>query len=193
MPQSELPTICARVDELLEALVDGELQASEEERLRRHLTGCRRCAASYELARRIHRELPALAVECPPRVEEELRRRIEVEADSGWPAWRRSWRAAWRLLPIAAAVAALALLSLLVVHRSRQAGPTPAEVVAAEEQIRLAFAYVGEISHRSAVAAVQEVLVGEVGQTVEGVARRLEHALEPEEGSGSPLPDGGDR
>lgn len=189
MPQSEMPTICARVDELLEALVDGELAAGEEERLRRHLGGCRRCASSYELARRIHRELPALAVECPDRVDEQLRRRMVL---GGAPVRRARWRETWRLLPVAAAVAALALLSLLVFHRPPSEAPTPAEVAAAEEQIRLAFAYVGEISHRSAVAAVEDVLVGEVGQTVEGVARRLGRSLEPREGEEKAAASGGD-
>lgn len=161
---------CRWVDDALEGFVDGELAPAEVERLRDHVAGCRRCAESLELAQRIRRELPALAVDCPPGLEEELRRRLAQE--------RRGWSRTLRLLPVAATIAALALLgALLLFEPSSRTEPDAAEIAAAEEQIRLALAYVGEMSRRSAEVAMQEVLLGEVAQTVEDVARRLDRSL----------------
>jgi anti-sigma factor RsiW len=158
------------VDDALEGFVDGELAPAEVERLRDHVAGCRRCAESLELAQRIRRELPGLAGDCPPGLDEELRRRLAQE--------RRGWSRTLRFLPVAATIVALALLgALLLFEPSSRTEPDPAEIAAAEAQIRLALAYVGEMSRRSAEVAMQEVLVGEVAQTVEDVARRLDRSL----------------
>lgn len=161
---------CRWVDEALEAFVDGELEAAVEDRVRTHVAGCRRCRESLGLAGRIRHELAELAVPCPDGVEEGLRRRLAARE-------RPSWRQALRLLPIAATIAALAVLGVVLLLRSGEAKPDPAEIAAAEEQIRLALSYVGEVSLRSADVAVDEVLAGELAQTVEVVVRRLDRSL----------------
>lgn len=176
-----LSPACRRIDEVLEDMVDGELEAAAEAWARAHVAGCPRCAAELELAGRIRREMAALDVPCPAGVEAALWRRLEGEAA------RRQH--GWRLLPVAATLAALALLGTLLLFRPRSVGPDRAEIAAAEEQIRLAFSVVGEISHRSARVALDEVLEGEVVQTVRDVARRLDGSLPSGDGEGGDSPE----
>lgn len=157
---------CDATLDLLEAYVDaadddGSLTAEEARRVERHLARCASCRGELALARRLRGELRALPqLACPPRLSEAVLRRSRVGFGRWWrdrvagPALRRPARSLWR--PVAAAVGvALVVLggAWLLAPFARREAPAPtysqAELRRAEQEARLAFAYVGAASRRA--------------------------------------------
>lgn len=96
-------------DDLLSALLDGQLTAAEADEVRAHVAGCDACAGELEdvrQARRLLRELPA--VEPPPWFASEL-----LAGDDIIPLGRRTARRAAAIVNIGASVAAGVLLLVL--------------------------------------------------------------------------------
>jgi anti-sigma factor RsiW len=125
---------CEEARELIEPSLDGELEAMDETRLRRHLEACPSCAGERRLAVRIQEEL----------------RRLRLAEVVPLAQRRRPVRPARALL--AAAMLALTVGGALVLEqlRVRPADrPSPAEVARATAEARFALAYVGKVSRQT--------------------------------------------
>ncbi|RMH16663.1 MAG: hypothetical protein D6696_17675 [Acidobacteria bacterium] len=173
-----VPAACAAIDELLEPYVDGELNAAARARIDRHLASCPACAEQLELARRVGAGLRALPPQsCPPRVTRAVLAQAERAAQSGG-FWRRllpapppRWRPALALLLLAA-------LSFAVLRRP-PATPPPvpaADVAQAEEEVKLALAYLGRIGAQAGTAVRKEVFAERLATPL---ARSFRGALAP--------------
>ncbi len=182
--RSELDN-CSGVEELLEAHLDGDLEAPERQRVERHLEGCTACRRQLELAGVVRDELRALpSFDTPPAVIEsvlETARAEERAAGGRNPArvagpW--SWWTSGRLVGAGLlAAAALAAAVFVPWQRSGSAASvvataaSPAESEVAEPpfdearvrqaaaEARLALAYVSRASRRTGRELRDELIV----------------------------------
>jgi anti-sigma factor RsiW len=140
---------CGEVLDILEAYVDGDLPAAEEERVGVHLDSCPSCAAELALARAIQSELRSLPLpDCPPEVLEKVRRAGRYKVLSFARPERQPPRP-WRLAGAAALLAAAAGLSVFFLPPFLNDEPSPEEVARAAEEARYALSYVGQVSRRA--------------------------------------------
>lgn len=175
---------CERADAWLEALVDGEVDPVQRRRLQQHVERCRACAAELELAQRIRAGLRALPVlTCTDRV-----RPAGGEVTDGRTTPFRPVPSAppirWRsVLALAAMLALILALPRLLSDRSAEAPSTPgsppiaerlegapteaaaapeavdpALVAAQEAEVKLALAYLGQITDATRHTVGHEVL-----------------------------------
>ncbi|HXO18512.1 MAG TPA: zf-HC2 domain-containing protein [Thermoanaerobaculia bacterium] len=188
MPRWDESLRCEEALALLEPLIDGELSAAEEARLRAHLERCPACAAEWKLAADIRSELRALPeLDCPPAVLERVFR--EAAHSSVVPLARprrtndgagSSRRPFWAALAAAVLVALLAA-GLLVQQLSRPRPPSAAEVERATAEARFALAYVGEVSRRAGLDLRDDVLRKHlVLPAARGLSQSLQQSLGPE-------------
>lgn len=114
--------ICRDAREAMDALLDGELQAAEEEALRVHLDLCGSCAGEFEEVREWHGALAeALALETPEPPPAERRRTVEAVLAALRP----------RPIPLARLAAIVAIgISLGIVTSAMALSRPPAEQVA---------------------------------------------------------------
>jgi anti-sigma factor RsiW len=166
---------CARVSELLESVVDGELEPNENDAVEAHLAGCASCAGELQLAREIHEQLSALPLLDPPeRVLSTVDRLTKAEQEIGSPGLARirpigSW-------PGIAAVAAVAVLMVVLFPWGRGSEEEVSRVEAenAAADARLALAYVADLTRRAERVARSRVVEDEaVARTLRGVSRSL--------------------
>ena len=176
-----LRLLCTDAVDQIEAYLDGELAPIDRRQLENHLGECSGCARELALARRVTRCLRGLPLlECPDdvidAVSEELAREaappIEA-APSWWPGSRSratALRSHWRPgLAIAAALVALAV-GLGGVFRLDRLGFLPgaepvynaAQLTQAEEEARLALAYLGALTNRARTTLRDDVIVDRV-------------------------------
>ena len=155
---------CDEVLDALEAFLDGDLEAAEAARIKKHLEGCPACAAELALAERIQRELRSLPqLDCPPEVLERVQRAsgkvLPFAAPAGSaPSSRRS-----SLRPRLAAAAALVALTLggglvFLQFQEQSQQPSAAEVARAEREARFALAYFGKVSRRASLDLRDQVI-----------------------------------
>lgn len=178
---------CAVVETWLEALLDEELDVRSRRRLEDHLASCDGCAAQLALAERIRFGLRSLPLPpCPDRVTDAVLK--EVGAVSGRRWWQRLGE------NFGAAVWVPALASLLIVliasfYLASRSVPPPeeiqpsVEVAQAEAEVKLALAYLGQISRATGQAVGQEILGEKVALPM---ARSLREIVSPK-----PLPRAG--
>jgi anti-sigma factor RsiW len=150
---------CESVCDELERLVDGDLSPAEAAVMERHLESCAGCRAERLMARQIRDELRALPhLDAPPEVIEtviETARREHEAAEA-----RRS--TGLRPSPVWAIAAALLLAAVLVPLMMRtppvevaRVDPVslstmdPVELERATEEVRVALAYVGQVTRRT--------------------------------------------
>ncbi|MEM1177689.1 MAG: hypothetical protein AAGM22_05060 [Acidobacteriota bacterium] len=163
--------------DLIEAYLDGELSEAERRGVLAREAEDPHFAEELALARRIQSGLRSMAVECPPEVV------TAVVSRTAAPSWTRrlvdlvtggpsgQWRPA--LVSVAAALALLVVFSGDLL-RPRPAEPTPpaapvaqaapstaetvqaSEVEAAQRDIELAFAYLGQLG-RTAESSVRRL------------------------------------
>ncbi len=183
---------CFAAEPFLEAYLDDDLAGSERAALEAHLERCPSCAEELELARRISGELRSLPrMACPPEVS-----RAAIEHADSHPPLVARLRGLWSDRRVWQPAVAFALVAALGIAYWREAGapapvapPAPeaayseAEIARAEAELKLALAYVGEISDRA-----RETIGAEVGdRLVEPFSRSIAGALLP-----VPPPDEGE-
>jgi anti-sigma factor RsiW len=165
---------CDEALDLLDPYVDGDLSADESSRLRSHLERCPACAAELELAARIQLELRALPdLDCPPEVLERVQRAGRGEVVPFVPRQRATG------LRIAAAAAMLVLTlggGALFLHIQRQPDqPSPEEIAQATQEAKIALAYLGEVTRRTRLDLLDDVLQKRLVEPVtHGVTRSLD-------------------
>lgn len=177
------PHTCSRFQELIERFVDGELTAAEADFVRAHAAACPACREELARAREVVRELRRLPpLSCPPQVTAAVLARAAAEAGEERPAaprshqtsrrgggwWRRlsaapAWRPLWGPALAAAAAAAFLASALLLPHPAPSPAGTmsAAELAETEQEIKLAFAYIGRVG-RQAGDRVSDEMVDQV-------------------------------
>ncbi len=136
---------CRTIEEDLSALLDGELSAVEERRIRDHLALCARCRAALDELRRTSRLLRAWDRAHRTEPSESFTGRVVRGARRGGGS-RETGRRAWArvFFPRAAAAAGLLLLAGAAVGVLLSAGPGPAPGVRPAPGLR------GEYARRAA-------------------------------------------
>jgi len=154
---------CAGAEPLIEAYVDGDLEAAVATAFEAHVERCAACAAELELGRRIRGELRALpAQDCPPAVVRNvLDHASRPTLGARLAAWLlpvppRVWQGAFAMLVVAA-------LAVGYYHETRPAPAVPdgysaEEVARAEAELKLALAYLGKIGETASSAVGNDVL-----------------------------------
>lgn len=185
---------CFDVEPLLEAYLDDGLlsetmssSSSERSDLELHLASCASCSEDLALARRIQNELRDMpSLSCPPVVT----RAVLAHAEAHPPLrvlrlqqlWQRLWtgRNVWQPAFALLVVAALGLGIWRAANPPMPTGGlnqgyTEEEIAQAEEELKLALAYLGNIGDRA------RVHIGvEVGQrVVDPLTRSIAGALLP--------------
>jgi len=155
MPEPNETLTCTDAEALLEAFLDDEASAAESRRLERHLAGCAGCTAELALARQIRSTLRALPPQaCPPAVIRAVAERTQASAP--WTARLSAWLGTRRWQP---AVALLVLfVAGLVLWPAAPTRPSRAEIARAEDEVKLALAYLGEIGEDAGTTAGRDVL-----------------------------------
>ena len=208
-PHSELWG-CDRVDEQLEAYIDGELEAEQQGTVAFHLESCSQCRASEALALAVREELRALPqLDAPAAVIEQVietarrdvaSRRISSRSLPWWKALRPS--------PVWALAAATLLVAVLVPlgRRGEVSEQTVSEQIGSEQpgsvqmasvdaaqidravwEARVALSYVSAASRRAGVELRDDVIMKRiVVPTVQGLRppsgrRQLEEAVSRDE------------
>jgi anti-sigma factor RsiW len=164
---------CATNETLIEAWLDGDLDAATTERLRRHFTDCASCAAELRVARELQAALRALPeIEAPAAILERVRRQVgeapttpaRLERPFKRTATRlpRPGRHRWAVAAALAAALSAALGTTWILHTPAAPTPTPtpsaAEVRLAARQARFALSYVSRATRRAGLALRDDVL-----------------------------------
>jgi anti-sigma factor RsiW len=174
-PRDE-PFDCRRVEDLLEAYVDGDLEPFEGRLVEAHLAGCATCREELALSRQVRQELRTLPhFDLPAADLVAIRRRTvgfggNPGAPQGsWLGWLRGSWSGWGGWATAGATAALTVALVLAwLWREPAVEPpttTPvsqAEIREAEAQARLALAYLARASRRAGEELRDDVLAQRV-------------------------------
>lgn len=122
----------------INALLDGELDDAEAERLRAEAGADQEIARAIIDAYQLQRAMQGLRVERAPA---SLRRRLRRIPNAERPAWRQPrWAAAFAMVPVA-------LLSAVLVQQARQ--PSEADVERAAQELAMAFAYIDRVGRQA--------------------------------------------
>lgn len=201
MPKHPEPTTerpggldCAGCEPLLETYLDDALAAAERAACETHLAQCAACAEELALAGRIRTELHELPqMSCPPAIVHAALDHAAAHPKLGQrlAAWLfgevRVWRPALALLAVAALGAGYLRLA---VPESPAVAPGPggyseAEIARAEAELKLAIAYLGEISQRAGDSFGTEVGT----RMVKPFSLSLTGALLPQPQDETPAPE----
>jgi len=173
---------CEAIERQLEAFLDGDLEAHQEDRLHLHLEGCGHCREALELAAAIQSELRALpGLDAPPRVLQAVLARTDpwyrrvldrLGASLPTPAWAT----------LAAAAALIAFIMLLPMAPEVSGPDADVQIAQATEEARMALAFVGGLSRRTGRQLRDDILVGKV-------VAPTTRALVPTQHAPSPIPD----
>lgn len=176
MSQRIEPGRCAEILDRLDAWIDGDLDETQAAAMQAHLDGCESCRHERQLAEEVLAELRAMPeFEIPERVLDAVHRKTRpaVVVEKLHSIIQGAVR---RPLPAMASVAAVLLLVVLISPWDRKSTPeySDQEISRAAAELRLAFAYVGDITRR-AEERVKERVIDEsfAAQTMRGVSRSL--------------------
>jgi anti-sigma factor RsiW len=103
---------CRYIQKKLSACQDGELDSAEKAAVESHLHSCRECRSRYEALTKAYQMIGSL-----PEIEPGhgfLKKILDQTAQSREPYWVRGIRLAQKLLPMPAAMAALAVSGILI-------------------------------------------------------------------------------
>jgi len=158
---------CLEVSQRLEAFVDQELGAAEQQAITRHLEHCQACAAEHRLALEVRnglRQLPRF--DLSHRTIQELHERISLRQHA------RQWR-------LAAAAASVALVASLGILWHQYYRVPDAEVAAATQQARFALAQVHRFSRFTGLTTQHVLASTTVGDdTIRRTTHLLAYSLE---------------
>jgi len=162
---------CERIDELLEAFLDGELEVTEAMAVERHVAGCRQCGESLSLAQRIRDTLRSAGMPACP---DELTPAIETLASRPRPS-AGNWRHA-----LAAGLAALAIGAAVAWQQPWRGNPDPsaAELAQARQELRVALGYIAEAGQ----LAGRDVGTVVTGAGMNSIRDGLRHGVNPRPG-----------
>ena len=201
MPRQPEAISCGEVLEHLEAHLDEELDAAASSALESHLHACPACAAEYQLAAAIRRELRALPeLDAPPAVLENITRRAEprpLPFRAPVPARRHAWAG------LAAAVFAAAVLGTSLWWGALRQEPAsvpvgipdrnesvadadPEDVARAAAEVRYALAYLTRVHRRAGLKLRDDLFVDRVARPS---AESLARSLSPRLGRGTADPE----
>jgi anti-sigma factor RsiW len=177
MSQHVDPVVCSEFRELVDAWIDGELDAAEETRLAAHLESCVGCRQERELAASVRSQLRALPeMDLPESVAAAVRRKTRA-----WSRVRLSGLRPgpfFRPLPVAAAAAvAVAVIVILVIpwKSANQPQFSDREIEQALQQTRLALAVVDNATRRAEFEVRRRVIAdGVVAERARGFMRTLD-------------------
>lgn len=172
---------CDWVQDRIEAAVDGELQGTVLQAFSRHVDKCPVCAGELALAQRIQTSLHRLPIPpVPPRVASVVFERIEA----GRLSKRRKLARVGYPAVLAAAAVILALVGIRLWDKTERhptvsvtppaSGINAEELKLAENQARLAFAYISGVSHQTGLTVRDDIIGKRVAGSVE---KSLERAM----------------
>ena len=164
---------CAEVLDRLDAWIDGDVDESEAVAMQAHVDDCEACQRERRLAEELVAELRAM-----PRFEvpERVLRAVDRQTRTGVAEKLHSFFEAIvrRPLPAMAAVAAVLVVAVVMTPWNRSSVPeySEQEISRAADDLRLAFAYVGDVTRRAEVRVKDRVLdEGVAAQTLRSVRR----------------------
>lgn len=167
---------CAEVLDRLEAWIDGDLDEREGAEMRSHVDDCESCRRERQLAEELAAELRALPeFEIPERVVRAVHRKTSLGVMEKLRSIFED--AVRRPFPAMAAVAAVLVALVVISPWTRRSEPeySEQEIVRAASELRLAFAYVGDITRRAEVRVKERVIDdGVAAQTMRGVRRSFQ-------------------
>jgi len=167
---------CAEVIESLDALIEGDLDDSEAAAMTAHIDVCAACQRERRLAEELVVELRSMpSFEIPERVMQAVHR---VARPSVMRTFLSFFEGAFRR-PLPAIAAVSAVLFLVVVMTPWKSNSVPEysdqEVLRATDELRLAFAYVGDITRRAELRVKERVFEERVAeQTVRSIKRSFQ-------------------
>lgn len=176
MPQPVDAERCAEVVDNLDAWLDGNLDDSEAAAITAHIDNCASCQRERRLAEEVVAELRAMpSFEIPERVMQAVHRRTRLGVVETLQSFFEG--ALRRPLPAAACLAVVVLMVVIVAPWLTR--PTPEysdqEISRAADELRLAFAYVGDITRRAELRVKERVFDESVAaQTLRGVRRSFQ-------------------
>ncbi len=182
------PIDCSSAETLIEAYLDDEIAAGDRAAFETHLARCESCTGDLALARRIQgelRELPPLA--CPPAVSRKV-----LDHAAAHPPWSQRLRSWWSVKLWQPAFALLLAAALGVGYWRLSEPPPPpdaspyseAEIARAEAELKLALAYLGDISQKASDSFGTEL----GNRVLAPVGRSLAGALLPQLQGETPKP-----
>jgi anti-sigma factor RsiW len=164
---------CAEVLDRLESWIDGDLDQTQAAAMQSHIDGCASCRRERQLAEELVAELRAMPdFEIPERVLDAVHRKTRPGVvEKIRSIFERDLR---RPLPAMATAAAVLLLVVVISPWDRKSAPeySDQDVSRAAAELRLAFAYVGDITRRAEVRVKEKLIEDSVAsQTMRGVRR----------------------
>ena len=173
---------CESTDALLDAYIDGKLDAPTAERFEAHQATCPACAEALAFARDMGAALAALPMQpCPEPVTRSVYREVRTRQRRAWLQDMRG-RVVQGFLPAlrpALAVAAVAVVFWWVRPENppppaiSAAEPTQEEVDEALAQLKWTMGYVSDVGRKAGVMVRHDVIqphvVAPMQQTVQGV------------------------
>ena len=167
---------CAKVAERLEAWIDGEVDESEAAAITAHIEDCASCQREWRLAEEVVAELRSMPTFDPPEgviraVHQKTRPHVMEKLQSIFQG------AVSRPLPVMATVAAVLLVVVVMTPWNRSSAPeySDQEISRAADEVRLAFAYLGDMTRRAELRVKEKVLEERVAaQTLRGVRRSFQ-------------------
>ena len=120
---------CPNAQNLLDAYLDGELDALRSSEIADHLHGCAGCAQSLEERQTIRSRLksPSLYFKAPDALQKSIRHSLRQAAKAEAPS--RWFTASWLKIAMPAAAAVLVLFTLMPLFRGPQRDRLPEEAV----------------------------------------------------------------
>jgi anti-sigma factor RsiW len=172
---------CSRIEEVLEAYLDGDLSAVHRDRVTAHFETCRACSAELEEARALRAALRALPqMDAPPRVLRAVAEATTTRQSAWWPhlPLHAVVTPGWRAVMAATAAALIAIVLVpCTVHRESQPPPSP-DVTRAVVEARYALGIVGRLGRRASTTVREEVLTrGPVAPAIHQVLGPLHRNL----------------
>lgn len=189
---------CRWTRERIDRFLDVELDGGDLVTFQSHVDVCAKCRRELARAEIVLHELHALPdLHCPDEVVDRALAAAEAEPVARQRAQRRS--PAWWPFPVfrpalaGALVLALVLSGLWVANRSRS-DFTPADVAAAESELKWTMAYLEDISRRSSMNAMDKAfqtgMVGPLRRAVDATFESPVNKQSPKQQSTTP-PGGG--
>ena len=164
---------CAEVLDRLDAWIDGDVDESEAATMQAHVDDCEACQRERRLAEELVAELRAMPrFEVPERVLRAVDRRTRPGVVEKIHSFLEG--IVRRPLPAMAAVAAVLVAVVVMTPWNRSSVPeySEQEISRAADDLRLAFAYVGDVTRRAEVRVKERVFdEGVAAQTLRSVRR----------------------
>jgi predicted anti-sigma-YlaC factor YlaD len=172
---------CSACDEVIEAYLDGELNAEDSRAIESHVAECHVCAAELSLARQVSEGLAELTpLDCPDGVTLRVRQSMSaigspansIAAESRIKRATRN-KSLWQIAAVVTLVAAGVVIAISQSDHSRPIESvnvddayTPEEVALARKQLEWTLAYLEHVTRSSMWSVGQDVIGKHVAPSV---------------------------